>query len=137
MRYLLDTNIVSDLVRNSQGKVARHVRRVGEKHVCTSIIVAAELRYAADKKRAAKKGSPRLSSQLDAVLGALEVLPFETPADASYGLLRTRLEQAGTPIGANDLLIAAQAFALGYTIITDNEREFARVEDLQLQNWLR
>jgi tRNA(fMet)-specific endonuclease VapC len=137
MRYLLDTNIVSDLVRNPQGRVARHVRRVGEKHVCTSIIVAPELRYAADKKRAAKKGSPRLSSQLDAVLGALEVLPFETPADASYGLLRTRLEQAGTPIGANDLLIAAQALALGYVIVTDNEREFSRVKGLRLQNWLR
>jgi len=79
--------------------------------------VAAELRYGADKK-----GSRRLSSQLDAVLGALELLPFETPADTSYGLLRTRLEQRGTPIGANDLLtndlltndllIAAQALAL-------------------------
>jgi tRNA(fMet)-specific endonuclease VapC len=137
MRYLLDTNIVSDLVRNPQGKVARHIRTVGEKHVCTSIIVAAELRYAAAKKRADKKGSPRLSSQLDAVLGALEVLPFETPADASYGLLRTRLEKAGTPIGANDLLIAAQALALGYVIVTDNEREFSRVKGLRLQNWLR
>jgi tRNA(fMet)-specific endonuclease VapC len=137
MRYLLDTNIVSDLVRNPQGKVARHVRTVGEKHVCTSIIVAAELRYAADKKRADKKGSPGLSSQLDAVLGVLEVLPFETPADATYGLLRTRLEQAGTPIGANDLLIAAQALALGYVIVTDNEKEFSRVKGLRLQNWLR
>jgi len=137
MRYLLDTNIVSDLVRNPQGKVASHVRAVGEKHVCTSIIVAAELRYAADKKRADKKGSPRLSSQLDAVLGVLEILPFETPADASYGLLRTRLEQAGTPIGANDLLIAAQALTLGYVIVTDNEKEFSRVKGLRLQNWLR
>lgn len=132
MRYLLDTNIVSDLVHNPQGKVARHIRTVGEKHVCTSIIVAAELRYGAGKK-----GSPRLSSQLDTVLGALEVLPFETPADTSYGLLRTRLEQAGTPIGANDLLIAAHALALGYVIVTDNEREFSRVKGLRLQNWLR
>jgi tRNA(fMet)-specific endonuclease VapC len=132
MRYLLDTNIVSDLVRKPQGKVARHVRTVGEKHVCTSIIVATELRYGADKK-----GSPRLSSQLDAVLGALEVLPFETPADATYGLLRTRLEQAGTPIGANDLLIAAQALALGYVLVTNNEKGFLRVKGLRLQNWLR
>jgi len=125
-----------------QGKVARQVRTVNEKQVCTSIIVAAELRYGANKK-----GSPRLSSQLDAVLGALEVLPFETPADASYGLLRTRLERAGTPIGANDLLIndlpnndlliAAQALALGCVIVTDNEREFSRVKGLRLQNWLR
>jgi tRNA(fMet)-specific endonuclease VapC len=132
MRYLLDTHIVSDLVRNPQGKVAQQIRKVGEAQVCTSIIVAAKLRYGA-----AKKGSPRLSCQLEAVLGALEVLPFETPADAAYGLLRTRLEQAGRPIGANDLLIAAQALALGYTIITDNEKEFAHVEDLRRENWLR
>jgi tRNA(fMet)-specific endonuclease VapC len=65
-------------------------------------------------------------SQLEAVLGALDVLPLEAPADAAYGLIRTRLEQAGTPIGGNDLLIAAQTVALGYTIVTDNEREFAR-----------
>ncbi|SRR5258708_1833537 len=132
MRYLLDTNIVSDLVRNPGGKVAQHIRTVGEAQVCSSIIVAAELQYGA-----AKKGSLRLSSQLKAVLGALEVLPFETPADTNYGLLRTRLEQAGTPIGANDLLIAAQALALGCTIVSDNEKEFARVEGLQLENWLR
>jgi tRNA(fMet)-specific endonuclease VapC len=132
MRYLLDTNIVSDLVRNPAGKVAQRIRTVGEAHVCTSIIVAAELRYGA-----AKKGSLRLSSQLEAVLGALEVLPFKTPADAAYGLLRARLEQAGSPIGANDLLIAAQALAVGYTIVTDNEKEFARVEGLRLENWVR
>lgn len=132
MRYLLDTNTVSDLVRLPQGKVAQHIRKVGETQICTSIIVAAELRYGAAKKR-----SPRLSAQLEAVLGALEVLPFETPADAAYGLLRARLEQAGRPIGANDMLIAAQTIALGYTIITDNEKEFARIENLPHQNWLR
>jgi tRNA(fMet)-specific endonuclease VapC len=104
MRYLLDTNIVSDLVRNPQGKVTQRIRKVGETQVCTSIVVAAELRYGA-----AKKGSPRLAEQLEAVLGALEVLPLEPPVDAAYGSLRTRLEQAGTPIGANDLLIAAHA----------------------------
>jgi len=77
MRYLLDTNIVSDLVRRPQGRIAEHIRRVGEAQVCTSVIVAAELRYGA-----AKKGSERLTAQLDAVLEALDILPFETPADA-------------------------------------------------------
>jgi len=76
------------------------------------------------------------------VLRALEVLPFETPADARYGSLRTSLEKRGTPIGAhdllnNDLLIAAQALALGYVMVTDNEKKFSRVEGLRLQNWLR
>jgi tRNA(fMet)-specific endonuclease VapC len=90
MRYLLDTNIVSDLVRNPKGKVAQQIVRVGEAQFCTSIIVAAELRYGA-----AKKASLRLSSQLEAGLRALEVLPLETPADAVYGSLHTRLELAG------------------------------------------
>jgi tRNA(fMet)-specific endonuclease VapC len=132
MRYLLDTNVVSDLIRNPQGRVAEHIRKVGEARVCTSIIVTAELRYGA-----AKKGSPQLTTQLEAVLGALDVLSFEAPADAVYGLIRTRLEQAGRPIGGNDLLIAAQTIALGYTIVTDNEGEFARIEGLPRENWLQ
>jgi tRNA(fMet)-specific endonuclease VapC len=132
MRYLLDTNIVSDLIRNPQGRAAEHIRRVGEEQVCTSIIVAAELRYGA-----VKKGSRRLAGQLEAVLGALEVLPFAAPADKAYGEIRTRLEQTGRPIGGNDLLIAAQAVALGYTIVTDNKAEFGRIDGLIRENWLR
>ena len=132
MRYLLDTNIVSDLVRNPQGNVAQKIRRVGEQRVCTSIIVASELRYGA-----AKRQSPRLTAQLEAVLSALEVVPFEAPADATYGTLRARLEKAGRPIGGNDLLIAAQVLALGYTIVSDNEREFGRIPGLAHENWLR
>src|SRR5271154_4753375 len=129
MRYLLDTNIVSDLVRNPQGKVAQHIRKIGEAQAATSIVVAAELRYGA-----AKKGSARLSAQLEAVLGALEVLPLQAPADAAYGLLRARLERAGKPIGANDLLIAAHALALDLTLVTDNEREFGNVHGLRREN---
>ena len=132
MRYLLDTNIVSDLISNPQGRAAAHLKRVGETKVCTSIIVSAELRYGATKK-----GSPRLTAQLEAVLGALEILPFGAPADSAYGLIRARLEQAGQMIGGNDLLIAAQAIAFGYTIVTDNQREFARVAGLARENWLR
>jgi tRNA(fMet)-specific endonuclease VapC len=132
MRYLLDTSILSDLVRRPQGRIAEQIRQAGEARVCTSIIVAAELRYGATKK-----GSQRLTAQLEAVLGALDVLPFEAPADAVYGLIRTRLEQAGQPIGGNDLLIAAQALALGCTIVTDNDAEFARIDGLPRENWLR
>ena len=97
MRYLLDTNMISDLVRNPQGKVAARIAHVGEESVCTSIIVAAELRYGA-----ARKGSARLLAQLLTVLGALEILPFETPAENTDGDLRARLEAAGKPIGGNE-----------------------------------
>jgi len=132
MRYLLDTNVVSDLVRHPQGRISKRIHEVGEAQICTSIIVAAELRYGATKK-----GSPRLATQLEAVLGALDILPFEVPADTAYGVIRTRLEQIGRPIGGNDLLIAAQAVALGYTIVTDNEGEFARIDGLLHENWLK
>jgi tRNA(fMet)-specific endonuclease VapC len=132
MRYLLDTNIIADLVRNPNGDVAERIRAVGETAVCTSIIVAAEVRYGAAKKR-----SPRLTAQVDAILAALEVLPFEIPADATYGRLRAHLERAGQPIGANDLLIAAQTLTLGHTLVTANDREFARIDDLRRENWLR
>jgi len=132
MRYLLDTNIVSDLVKHPQGKIARLISAVGETEVCTSIIVAAELRFGA-----AKKQSARLTAQLDAVLAAMDVIALETPVDAVYGSIRAELERIGQPIGGNDLLIAAQALALDLTLVTDNEREFARIESLRVENWIR
>jgi tRNA(fMet)-specific endonuclease VapC len=130
-KYLLDTNIVSDLVRNPQGAAAKRVAKVGEDKVCTSIIVACELRYGA-----AKKGSARLTEQLEHVLGALPVLPLELDVDRAYSEIRAALEAQGTPIGGNDLLIAAQATAAALTIVTGNVREFARVPKLKAVNWL-
>jgi tRNA(fMet)-specific endonuclease VapC len=131
-RFLLDTNIVSDLVRHPRGKIADRISEVGEDDVCTSIVVAAELRYGA-----AKRNSSRLTAQLEAVLGALEVIALEAPADTMYGLIRANLERTGQPIGANDLLIAAHALALDLTVATDNEREFSRIDNLRVENWLR
>lgn len=131
MRYLLDTNIISDLVRSPQGHVAGRIHEIGEAQVATSIIVAAELRYGA-----AKKGSARLAAQVEAILGAMEVLAFEEPADRVYGMLRAHQEKKGHLVGGNDLLIAAQAISLGFTLVTANEREFAKVKDLRCENWL-
>ena len=131
-RYLLDTNIVSDLVRNPQGRVAARIADAGERNVCTSIVVSAELRYGV-----AKKGSQRLADRIEQILAALEILPFEAPADTLYAEIRTRLEASGAPIGGNDMLIAAHALAMGLTVVTDNEREFSRIVDLAMENWLR
>jgi tRNA(fMet)-specific endonuclease VapC len=130
-RYLLDTNIISDLIRNPKGKVAKHIARVGEKNVCTSIIVAAELRYGC-----AKSGSKRLLEAVEGLLGELDVLSLEGPADAEYGRIRAELERKGSPIGGNDLLIAAHALAIEATIVTANVDEFTRVKKLKVQNWL-
>ena len=130
-RYLLDTNVLSDLVRNPQGMVMQKIVRVGADTVCTSIIAACELRFGA-----ARSGSVRLSRQVEAVLDAIEVLPFETDADRHYAAIRTTLERKGVVIGANDLLIAAHARATGATCVTANESEFRRVPALQVENWL-
>jgi tRNA(fMet)-specific endonuclease VapC len=132
MYYLLDTNIISDLIRMPQGRCAGRIRVVGEASVRTSIIVAAELRFGVQRL-----GSTALTERVEAVLDLIDVMPFEGPADHTYGKIRASLERAGTPIGGNDLLIAAHAVALGDTIVTDNEREFARIEGLRVENWLR
>jgi tRNA(fMet)-specific endonuclease VapC len=130
-RYLLDTNILSDLIRNPQGKAARRIARVGEGSVCTSIIVAAELRYGC-----VRSGSAKLHKAVEDLLGEIDVLPFEAPADADYGVIRASLESAGTPIGGNDLLIAAHAKALGAIVVTANTEEFRRVGGVKVENWL-
>lgn len=130
-RYMLDTNILSELARNPHGVVADRIAEVGGDAVCASIVTAAELRFGC-----AKKGSPRLLRQVEAILEGVEVLPFDVPADAEYAGIRAELEAAGTPIGPNDLLIAAHARALGTTLVTANISEFSRVRELKVENWL-
>jgi len=130
-RYLLDTNILSDLLRNPGGPAAQRVALMGEATICTSIVVACELRYGA-----AKKGSARLSERVEIVLGSLEVLPLDKESDRRYAEIRFHLEQRGRPIGPNDLLIAAHALALDLTLVTNNVEEFSRVPGLNLENWL-
>jgi tRNA(fMet)-specific endonuclease VapC len=129
--YLLDTNIISDVIRNPDGFAARRIEQVGPKKIFTSIIVAAELRYGCTKK-----GSPRLLARVEGILETIPVLPLDIPADAEYGGIRAELEAAGQPIGMNDLLIAAHAHALGLTLVTDNTREFCRIRGFEVENWL-
>ena len=130
-RYMLDTNIISDLIRNPQGRAAKRIAKVGEDNICTSIIVAAELRYGC-----AKSGSKRLLKTVEDLLGEINVLPFDVPADAEYGAIRSELEVAGKSIGGNDLLIAAHAYATGTTMVTANADEFKRIRCLNVENWL-
>jgi tRNA(fMet)-specific endonuclease VapC len=128
--YLLDTNILSDLVHHPRGGMAARqlalVRGHGGEDISTSIIAAAELRYGVTKR-----GSTRLARQVETVLGALDVLPFEAPADVIYA----DLERPGQPMGGNDLLIAAHALAAQLTLVTD-DRGFARIPELLRENWL-
>jgi tRNA(fMet)-specific endonuclease VapC len=128
---MLDTNILSDLIRNPQGKAAKRIAKIGGDSICTSVVVAAELRYGCRRS-----GSARLLKAVDDVLGEIDVLPLDVPADAEYGALRAELEAAGKPIGGDDMLIAAHARATGSTLVTRNTDEFSRVRDLNVENWL-
>ena len=127
---MLDTNIVSDMIKNPAGAVAEHAVGLGDETLCLSIITAAELRYGARKS-----GSRRLLARVEAVLARLPILPLDVPADSAYGTLRTELEAAGQPIGPNDLLLAAHALAVGATMVTANVGEFRRVPGLTVENW--
>lgn len=130
-RYLLDTNIVSDLVRHPDGAVRDRIAEVGEETVCISLVVASELRFGA-----AKRNSKRLSKQVELILSALPVLSLESPVDEHYAEIRVALEKSGNPIGPNDLLIAAHCRALGLTLVTHNLKEFSHVPKLRVENWL-
>ena len=130
MQYMLDTNIVSEMIRNPAGRAAQRAR-AAEDQVCVSVIVAAELRYGC-----AMKGSRRLLRRVEEFLAEVPVLPFAVPADSEYGGIRAEQEAAGRPIGSNDLLIAAHARVLAATVVTANAGEFRRVPGLSVENWL-
>lgn len=131
LRYLLDTNILSDLLRQPHGRVAERIESVGEDRIGTSIIVAAELRYGA-----LKSGSDQLKKNVAGLLASIPVLPFEPDADGDYAAIRDHLTRRGQLIGPNDLLIAAQARSKRLTVVTANLREFNRVPGLAVENWL-
>lgn len=130
-RFLLDTNIISDAIRNTRGSCAARIGEEQPEDICTSIVVAAELRCGVEKK-----GSAELSSRVDRTLASIEVVPLSGDADHAYGRLRADLERAGKVIGANDMLIAAHALALDAVLVTDNTTEFSRIGELRLENWL-
>ncbi|MBZ9854408.1 type II toxin-antitoxin system VapC family toxin [Mesorhizobium sp. CA13] len=131
MRFMLDTNIISDMIRNPAGKAANAVEREGDDAICTSIVVASELRYGC-----ARNGSAKLLKKVEQLLAEIPVLPLDVPADAEYGALRAELEAAGQPIGHNDLFIAAHACAMGITLVTANTGEFIQIRNLKIENWL-
>jgi tRNA(fMet)-specific endonuclease VapC len=114
-----------------QGAAEKRIEEVGEETICTSIIVAAELRFGAEKS-----GSDKLVNRVNLILSAIDILPLESPADREYGKLRHYLSRKGTLIDPNDMLITAQALSLGLTVVTANTGEFSHVPGLNVENWL-
>lgn len=130
-RFLLDTNILSDLARQPQGRVFAALQGREPHTACTSIVVAAEISFGVQRN-----GSDKLRRQMQLIMSRVPVLPLQSPAEEHYADIRTEFERAGTPIGSNDLLIAAHARSLGLTLVTHNQREFQRVPGLVVEDWL-
>ena len=130
-RYLLDTNIVSHLIRSPQGPILNRLESILPATVCTSIVVSAEIHFGLKKK-----ASEKLIRQAMRVLSVMDILPLESPVDEHYGDIRTYLHHSGQPICGNDLIIAAHARSMGLILVTDNIREFSRVPGLSVENWL-
>lgn len=131
-RFLLDTNVLSQLIRDPRGPIAQRLEATGDAQVLTSVVVASELRFGARKK-----GSSVLTDRVDQLLASLEVAPLEVGVDRIYADIRHALESSGQMIGANDLFIAAHALEQDATLVTDNIAEFQRVLGLRIENWLR
>jgi tRNA(fMet)-specific endonuclease VapC len=136
--YLLDTNIISALMRDPHGACAARVCAVPEDALCTSEIVRGELQFGIEKKReVSPEKAGILTYRLIRVFSRLTVHPIDSDVSLHYGRLRAALEKAGVTMGANDLWIASHALAIGCVMVTDNVDEFARAPKLIVENWLR
>lgn len=131
MAYLLDTNACSDYFTARYPKVVARIQACSPDDLRLSVVVVAELRYGADHSARRRANHARI----DILVEEIEVLDFDLRAAAAYGRVRARLEAGGTPIGPNDMLIAAHALSRGLTVVTDNTAEFRRVKGLKVENW--
>jgi len=131
MRYLLDTNVCVDYLNGRFPNVTERIRRSSPENLCVSSVVVAELRYGADRSSSRHRNHRRL----DELTAEIACVDFDLLAASTYGKVRAALEAQGSPIGANDMLIAAHALSLGLVLVTDNRREFERVEGLEIENW--
>ena len=130
--YMLDTNICIYVIKHRPESVLQRIRENLSDGLCISVITLAELRHGVEKSQYKEKNEAALLK----FLSILDVLPFDDYAAIEYGKICSELQKQGMPIGTMDMLIAAHARSLGYTLVTNNTREFMRVEGLRVEDWL-
>ena len=131
MRYMLDTNICIYAIKHKPEQVFMRLQEHDPIDICISSVTYAELVHGVEKSKAIEKNRVALAL----LLANIEIMNFDSLAAESYGKIRADLEKAGTPIGPLDMMIAGHAKALGYTVVTNNTKEFARVKGSKLENW--
>lgn len=131
MRYMLDTNICIYAIKHKPERVFLKLQEHAPSEVCISSVTYAELVYGVEKSRSIEKNRVALAL----LLASIEIMDFDSSAAESYGKIRADLENAGKTIGPLDMMIAGHAKSLGYIVVTNNTREFMRVNGLKLENW--
>jgi len=132
MKYMLDTNIVIYVIKHKPESVLQKFQSLEPSDFWISSITLAEIEYGISKS----SRPDRNRFAFDMFISGIDILSFDDAAASEYGPIRAGLERKGTPIGPNDMLIAAHAKSLGFTIVTNNVREFERVEGLKVENWV-
>ncbi len=132
MRYMLDTNICIYLIKHKPEEVFLRFQEMEPEEVCISSVTYAELVHGVEKSAAVEKNRIALSL----LLSSIEIMSFDVNAADEYGKIRAELGKNGTPIGPLDMMIAGHARSLGYTVVTNNTKEFSRVKDLKIENWV-
>ena len=131
MRYMLDTNICIYAIKHKPEQVFIRLQEHDPIDICISSVTYAELVHGVEKSKAVEKNRVVLVL----LLANIEIMNFDSLAAESYGKIRADLEKTGSPIGPLDMMIAGHAKALGYTVVTNNTKEFERVKGLKLENW--
>jgi tRNA(fMet)-specific endonuclease VapC len=131
MRYMLDTNICIYIAKHNPPAVRERFARHAASELAISVITLGELRFGAEKSQSRE----RALATINQLAAAIEVMPVPESAGEHYGQIRASLQQQGQPIGNNDLWLASHARAEGWILVTNNEREFIRVDGLQIENW--
>ncbi len=132
IRYMLDTNVCVDILRGKSKVLLSCLGNHNPDEVAISVIVFSELQFGISKSTNPAKNLETVTD----FCTPLSILPFDSNAAEQYGKTRAYLERAGTLIGPLDMLIGAHALAVDAVLVTNNEREFSRVPDLQVENWL-
>ena len=132
MRYMLDTNICIYAIKQKPEKVFSKLKKMNSADICISAVTYAELACGVEKSAAVERN--RLALFL--LLANIEILDFDSKAAEEYGRVRAELKKKGVPIGPLDMMIAGHARSLGYTVVTNNLKEFSRVSGLKTENWV-
>lgn len=132
MKYMLDTNICIYIIKKKPAKIFQVFSSLSVGDICISSVTYAELQYGIFKSEHKEKNKIALIN----FLAPIDILPFSDKAAVSYGEIRADLENRGQVIGAYDLLIAAHSLSEGYTLVTNNVKEFSKINGINLLNWL-